>query len=235
MMVAPNKKFEDQGMSDTRLLFFPDVSMHTKAQPNPRMMLFLDTATTYTGYALIELSDIDPSVATVAGYGLFKAPKGDVGFRAKAITSKVSNIIHTIKPGALIQEYPTIQGGQKGTAAARSGGVLHLAYLCGKIDSCWDLYLAMIVSQNQGNPHMDDILNTFRYAVNLTYREWAGQSPKKATCRRCEEFLGIEEGSINPASIDNNWVDALMMGVWYCKKKLFVKVSPNDEAERIDM
>lgn len=234
-MVAPNKNIEDQGMSESRLIFFPDVSLHTKSKPNPRMMMFLDTATTYTGYALIERSEIDPSLAQVAGYGLFKAPKGPVGIRTKVIASKISNIIHTVKPGMLVQEYPTIQGGQKGTAASRSGGVLHLSYLCGKIDSCWDFYLAMIVSDNQGNPAIKKILNAFRYAVNLTYREWNGQSPKKATCRRCEEFLGVDEGSIDPASIDNNWADALMMGVWYCHKKLFIKVIPNSEAERVDM
>ena len=233
-MVAPNKDLEGGDVSRTMLLF-PDISKHTKSIPNPRMMLFLDTATTYTGYALIEVNEIDPSIAYLAGYGLFKAPKGKVGMRCKVMTSKISNIIHTVKPGLLVQEYPTIQGGAKGVSASRSGGILHLAYLCGKIDSCWDLYLAMIAAHNQMNPNLDKLMDIFSYGVNLTYREWNGQTPKKATCRRCEEFLGWKEGSIDAASIENNWADAMMMGVWYCQKKLMLKVLIGKEAERVDL
>lgn len=233
-MVAVNKEFNDVEASK-KILFFPDVSLHVKSRPNQNMILFLDTATTYTGYALIEVSTLDPSTALLAGYGLFKAPKGPVGMRCKVITSKVSNIIHTVKPGKLVQEYPTIQGGTAGTAAARSGDILHLAYLCGKIDSCWDLYLAMIMANNQHLPNIEGVLNTFRYAENLSYREWNGQTPKKATCLRCEEFLGWDRETIDPMSIDNNWVDAMMMGVWYCHRKLLVKVNPNPHAERVDL
>lgn len=227
---------DDKQFDSERILFFTDLDTAKKTQPNPRMMLFLDTATRYTGYAFFEQSVVDPAKAMLAGYGLFKAPaKMDSWERCLVLTSKVSNIIHTTKPGKLIMEFPTFQGGEKGTHASRSGGTLQLAYLCGRIAACWEFYLGMIYAHNKRAENIEQVMNSFGYAMNIPYHAWNGQRPKKVTCERCEEFLGLNRGAINPSGIDNNWVDAMMMGVWYCKKKLLLTPQSNPEAVRIDL
>ena len=203
---------------------------------NPNLFLFLDTATHYTGYALFELSTLDPAKAVLAGYGLIKAPGKDVVWdRSLKITAKVSNLIHTLKPGGLVVEYPTFQGGTKGNHAARSGATLQLAYLCGRIAACWEYYVATVYSRNAGNPMMEECAQRMGYAKLLPFAIWNGQRPKHVTCERCEEFLELEPGTIDPKSIDNNWVDAMMMGAWYVRKELHRTAYNDPTSERVDL
>ena len=118
-----------------------------------------------------------------------------------------------------------------------------LAELCGRIAACWEYYLAMVFAQNAARgktPEEQEKINLalskiFGYSVPLTFTQWNGQTPKHATCRRCEEFMGLPEGSIDEKSIANNWADAMMMGKWYCRKRLMVKAVANKDAEKVDL
>ena len=225
---------------------FQDISKHTKLKPNLNMMLFLDVATTYTGYAIFERNRIDPSVAGLVTYGNFRAPtkypkdcpvaelRGEpvkVRDRCRMLCSKISNIFHTIKPAKLYMEYPTVHGGVKGRAAAESGGVLYLAYMCGKLDACWDYYLANVLAFNKGNPHLDKIVQFFEYAHFVTYNEWAGECSKSMTCDRLKTHFGLEA---DPASVENNWADAIMMGRAICQKQM-MKAVPGPNMEQVDL
>ena len=218
----------------TGLAFFTDMSQHLKVQPNPRMLFFLDVATKYTGYAFFEINEVDPSIALLAGYGNFKAPGKDMNTRLRMMTSKISNIMHTIKPARLILEFPSYQGGDKGTNAARSGGTLQLARLCGRIETCWEYYLAMVWAHN-GKANLESLEMIFAYAETLTFTKWNGQCTKKITCHRTEEFMGLKKDTLNSGGIENNWADAMMMGKWYLKDQLMIKAQFNPQVEQVDL
>lgn len=186
---------------------------------NSNTILFLDTATKYTGYAVFTKGTVTPTVYMLTNYGNIRAESKDKWeMRCLEISAKVSNLINNICPGQLVLEYPTHQGGVKGQAAARSGGTLELAYLCGRISVCWEYYISKVR------------LNTKMWLdlpVLVRYVEWAGQINKKITCRRLEEKLNIKA---DPESVDNNWADAIMMGVWYIQSRYNCPVM-NSEAK----
>ena len=195
----------------------PDINV------NKNTMLFLDTATRYTGYAVFTKGS---AVATkepyymLMGYGNIRAnPKADWESRCLEISSKVSKLISMIRPGTLCMEYPTFQGGAKGTAAARSGGTLELAYLCGRIAVCYELHITQIAA-NGGE--------WLPLAKLIWYGQWAGQTNKEITCRRLHDKLGIVA---KPDSVDNNWADAIMMGRWYIEDTMKCKVLASDAKE----
>ena len=172
------------------------------------MILFLDVATQYTGYAVYNKGKITPPIYALEGYGNIRANRTDNwDERCLEISSKVSSLIHTIKPGWLFMEFPTFQGGTKGTAAARSGGTLELAYLCGRIAVCWEYYIAK-VGRDAGMK--------LPLAVRIAYYEWAGQTNKEITCKRLKDHLNI---SALYNSVENNWADAIMMGRWYIMER----------------
>ena len=179
----------------------------------PGAMLFLDTATKYTGYALFNLTanlNVGGSapIAVLSQYGIFKAGKADWQCRCLELTSKVGSYIWRTKPGILVLEYPTFQAGSRGMAAARSGGILELAYLCGRITVMWELYITKVLADTSRQ------LLTPAYLV--TFQEWNGQLPKDITCQRCKDHFGIEVKHVN--SIENNFTDAIMLGKWFIEQ-----------------
>jgi hypothetical protein len=123
-------------------------------------------------------------------YGVIKA-KSSADWVSRCVTLRdiVSLMCCISRIDRILLEYPTFQAGQKGLAASRSGGTLELAYLCGMIASLKD------------NSEL------------VTFRQWNGQCPKEVTCKRFTRFTGVP--ILNPRSIDNNAVDAVMMGRWW--------------------
>ena len=104
-------------------------------------------------------------------------------------------------------EYPTFQAGSAGMAAARSGGTLELAYLCGRLTVAWEFHITKV---------MADTGHLFNPAHLVTFRDWNGQLPKEITCQRCEEKFGIHVD--NARSIENNFTDAIMLGKWFIEQ-----------------
>jgi Holliday junction resolvasome RuvABC endonuclease subunit len=194
----------------------------------PDLMLFLDTATKYTGYAVFEvhqsLTIKENRFASLHQYGIFKAAKGDWQCRCLELTSKISSFIRQLKPGWLVMEYPTFQAGTAGMAAARSGGTLELAYLCGRISVAWEFHITKV---------MADTGKLFRPAYLTTFREWNGQLPKEITCQRCEDHFGIHVE--HARSIENNFTDAIMLGKWFIEQSGKVGCMKGDgKAQRED-
>lgn len=194
--------------------------------PQPRMMLFLDTATKYTGYSVFHIrQNVQGQPApSLHQYGLFKASKGDWQCRCLELTSKIRNFIRQLKPGVLVMEYPTFQAGSAGMAAARSGGTLELAYLCGRLTVAWEFHITKV---------MADTGHLFNPAHLVTFRDWNGQLPKEITCQRCEEKFGIHVD--NARSIENNFTDAIMLGKWFIEQSGKVSCMKGDgSAKRED-
>lgn len=187
------------------------------------LSLFLDTATHYTGYAIYEAVS-GGKVAALRGYGLFKGGGGEWPERCLEITSKVSNIIRTVKPGLCVMEYPTFQAGSRGMAAARSGGTLELAYLCGRISVAWETYITKVLA---------DTGIGMRLSYLIPFTQWNGQLTKEITCHRCEQHFGLKIE--NAHSIENNFVDAIMLGKWFLEDQGMMLVNKGaKDAERID-
>jgi len=202
---------------------FPDISRDVKSKVNPKLILALDVATHYTGYAFFEVSGIDRNTCIIGDYGNFKATESTPDLRILQMTAKISNIIHTVKPGILVQEFPSFQAGVKGVQASRAGDTLTLAYLCGRISTCWEMYITKVLR---------DTGVQFQLPHNITYREWNGQLPKHATCRRCKEAFEID---LNYKTIENNCADAIMLGKWFIENRLNMKVGKNKDVERVDL
>lgn len=212
-MIANQKTFDDIRKDNTNMPI------------NPNLIMFLDTATVHTGYSLFERGKIQPIVFTLLTYGVISVPNHkDWEVRCLNMSAKISNIIHTIKPGALVMEYPHFQGGSaKGQQAARSGSTLQLAYLCGRVSVAWELYITKVGIDTGQLPPL---------ARFVEYREWNGQLTKKHTCQRLEEHFHIK---VDPGSVDNNAADAIMMGKWYLKNHTEGEVLGANQADRIDL
>jgi hypothetical protein len=220
--VAKNDSVEKPDM----VLHFPDLAK-AESTVNMGMCLFLDVATKYTGYSLFEYNGrIKPESFQLVGYGIFKAnTKADWESRCLTLSSKIRNIIMTVKPRVLVMEYPSFQGGTKGTAASRSGGTLELAFLCGKIAMAWEGYVGYVAMKSEMK-----IKLTMPYLI--TFSQWNGQLTKDITCRRLFEHFRIQA---DPASIENNFADAIMMGRAWITEKLKVQVMVQHNAERVDL
>ena len=187
------------------------------------LLMVLDVATKYTGYAVYETGPIEPPTAQLRNFGIFKATSKDWETRCLEMSSKISNIIRSVKPGILVQEFPYFQAGTKGMAASRSGGTLELAYLCGRISVCWESYCAKVLA---------DTGVTFYPVYNIKYNKWNGQLTKEITCHRCKEFFDIDA---KPKSIENNYADAIMMGKWFIENETSTKMMKSNSAKRVDI
>jgi hypothetical protein len=186
-------------------------------------IMFLDVATHYTGMAVYTKGKITPPIYELTGYGNITATHSEEWEdRCLELSSKISGMIHKIKPGCLVIEYPTFQGGAKGAAASRSGGTLELAFLCGRIAVCWEYFVAKV---------MRDTKEFLPMVQLVPYYKWAGQTNKAITCKRLKENLNIEA---DPSSVDNNWADAIMMGRWYITDQLGLPVCNND-AKKVEV
>lgn len=196
----------------------------TSTPLQPRMSMYLDVATRYTGYAVFERGTITPPSHTLILYGIFKSGANkDWEVRCLSMFSKINNIIGTIKPGMLVLEFPSYQAGSKGIYAARKGYTLELAYLCGKIAMGWEYYITKV---------MVDTGLQFPLSYNVEYRSWNGQLQKKHTCKRLFDHFAI---SADPQSLDNNFADAIMMGKWHIEDKIQEVVTKgSSSAERVD-
>jgi len=216
-----------EGSEPDKTILFPDMAERMEAsEVNPNMVLFLDTATRYTGYSFFEKQDTNSMQAPfqLAGYGIFKATgKKAWEERCLEITAKVSNIIHAIKPFLFVIEYPHFQNSEKGVQAAKLGSTLQLAYLCGRLTVAWEVYVTKILCNS-------------KIQIPLTYliefRQWNGQLKKKHTCKRCKDHFGIEA---DPNSIENNFVDAIMLGKYFIETQVKGEAMKMHEAERVDL
>lgn len=192
-------------------------------QVRPGASLFLDVATKYTGFSLFQMGTVG-KVAELSMYGIIKSGEDDWQARCLEITSKTSGLIHTAKPGLCVLEFPTFQAGVKGVFCSRSGGTIELAYLCGRLSVAWEFYITKV---------MRDTGVLFKPAYLVPFSSWNGQLTKEITAHRCQEHFGLLS---NPGSIDNNWVDAVMMGKWFLETECKVKVSgESKDAERLDL
>ena len=205
---------------------FEDVKIDKTNTPiNPNLVMFIDTATRYSGYAFYERGIIHPPTYQLENYGVVKVTNDkDWEVRCLGMTAKISQIIHSAKPGALVLEYPHFQGGSaKGRQASRSGSTLQLSYLCGRITMAWELYITKVYADMGQMPPLTRLIE---------YREWNGQLKKKHTCQRCKDFFDIEA---KPDTIDDNYADAIMMGRWYLDNKTDGTVLAAHNAERVDL
>lgn len=190
----------------------------------PSASLFLDVATKYTGYSLYQMGTVG-RVAELSMYGIIKSGYEDWEARCFGITRKTSALIHTVKPGLCVLEFPTFQAGMKGTLCSRSGGTIELAYLCGRLSIAWEYYIAKVLR---------DCGVSFKPVYLVPFSKWNGQLTKEITCHRCEQHFGLKVE--NPKGIENNWVDAVMMGKWFLENECKCAVSGEcKDAERIDL
>ena len=95
--------------------------------------LFLDVATKYTGYAVFEQALMNSKTAMLSQYGLIKGGSNQMDDRIMNVVCKFEQLICEVNPVACVQEFPYFQSGVKGISAARSGGTLQLARLCGNM------------------------------------------------------------------------------------------------------
>ncbi|MFA5936552.1 MAG: hypothetical protein WC822_01595 [Candidatus Paceibacterota bacterium] len=176
---------------------------------NPNRILALDTATRYTGYAIYDAVPMTPPFFVLKKYGVVKGG-GNPEFQVRCIemSAKISTVVHEAKPGYLVMEFPTFYEGQRGQAAARGGATLELAFLCGKVEALWEGYI-MKVHHDTGK--------MFRPSFLTKFPTWNGQLPKEVTCKRFTEKFKI---AVDAATIENNFVDAVMMGKWFIEDML---------------
>jgi hypothetical protein len=184
--------------------------------------LFLDTATKYTGYAVYEKSVLDPTLAFPVQYGLVKGGSKKVDERIVTLACKIEDLYGEVSPVGVVQEFPYFQAGSRGVSAARSGDTLQLARLCGHIEHSW---LQMVIAARE-------MKMALPLMYNVQYNQWNGQLPKKVTCERCA--LAFDLMVDNPESIENNWVDAMMMGKWFFEKRLDMRTMRGEKPERKD-
>lgn len=181
----------------------------------------LDVATRYTGYAYFKpiAKKGDSFLYYLKQYGLIRGREDNFEFRCLEINSAVRNFVMTVCPSEMLLEYPTHQGGGKGNHAARQGDTLKLAYLCGKLSCGWELYVAEMM-KNQVKLGLSKL---------VTPQEWKGQTTKAITQKRCEKKYGLTLEK----KIDDNWIDAIMMGDWYITKHNH-EVVVDSKWERVD-
>jgi len=198
----------------------------TKSAVNMNMIMFLDTATTHTGYAFYEWNQLSPRQTPefiLITYGVFSCYDKDWRQRTLNMTAKISNVIRTTKPRHLVQEFPYYQGGLKGIEASRRGDTIKLSYLCGRIDVVWEYYCAKVLADTE---------TQLWPVTHVKYQEWNGQLAKKHTCKRLETYFGIV---IDPKSKGNNAADAIMMGKHHVENVLDSVVSVHHNADRVDL
>jgi hypothetical protein len=125
----------------------------------------------------------------------------------------------------MVLEFPYFQSGVRGTHAARSGGTLELAYLCGRVSTVWEFYITAVFHATK---------MSLRPAFLVKFCEWNGQLTKEITCRRCEEHFSLKVE--NASGVENNFVDAVMMGKWFTEAKVNILVTKgHDGSERVDL
>lgn len=154
-------------------------------------VLCLDVATRCTGCALFQE---DGHLIT---WGNLNAKTGDLFCRANSMLWGAGELLDSGVGfiDTLVLEYPSFQGGSvRGGMAVMRGDTLKLAYVCGALAH---------------NLRVNDV-------ELVTYAQWNGQLTKDITCRRLKEKLGI---IANPKTKDNNWADAIMMGVWWFRQR----------------
>jgi len=190
---------------------------------NPKMLaglLSLDVATHYTGYAFFKpIAKKDNTfIFYLKQYGNIKGKDKNFDIRCLEINSMVRGFMMGVLPSELLIEYPTFQVGGRGTAASRGGDTLKLAFLCGKIACGWELYIAEMLKKGA---HLG-------LAKRITPVQWKGQTTKAITQHRCEKKYGLKMEQ----KVDDNWVDAIMMGDWYITKSGHeVKIDGNEIRE----
>lgn len=173
---------------------------------DPKMLaglLALDTASRYCGYAFFKpIAKRNKSlIFYLKQYGLIRGKDKNFDMRCLEINSAVRGFIMAHSPAELILEFPTFQSGNRGTQAARQGDTLKLAFLCGKIACGWELYMAEMLKRKA----------QLKLAKCVTPQQWKGQTTKAITQKRCNKKYGLTMAQ----KIDDNWVDAVMMGDWY--------------------
>ncbi|MEM4720683.1 MAG: hypothetical protein QXT73_01300 [Candidatus Methanomethylicaceae archaeon] len=152
--------------------------------------LTLDVATYYTGYAIFTT----PPQVFLTHLGLLKGKKYlEWDTRGMHIASCCMDLVKRHNIGAVLMEFPSFQGGVRGEIAAREGVTIKLAWLCGIIEGRLSLPV-----------------------TKVTFNQWNGQVPKDVTCKRFTEIFKLD---VDPRSIQNNYVDAAMMGVWFFRRQ----------------
>lgn len=171
-------------------------------------MIALDPATRYTGYAVFAIN----GKASLVRGGVIKASANeDWDVRCWEVNSALRNLIHVFSQSGtvdrLVMEYPQFQAGTRGVQAVRGGDTLKLAYLCGSLSCGWQLHMA---EQMKRFGHV----NVHRQIL-VVPSLWKGQLPKAVTEKRCFEQFGIAQKQV----VDNNMVDAIMLGAWFIQRQ----------------
>ena len=162
-------------------------------------VIALDVATRYTGYGMYRYV-CDTTKAKLVQYGNIRGGKGGLLERSIRIASSVFTLRQSLERMDrdnmfMVMEYPTFYGGAKGHTASVHGDTIKLGFVCGTIYG------------------MIQTLCGYSIGTTLyTYPSWNGQLPKKVTTKRFFEKFGIYA---NPNTVDNNFVDACMMGVFH--------------------
>lgn len=130
---------------------------------------------------------------TLKDYGLFKGGHFPIEERIKRIRENVKGYIARTNPDIVVIEFPAFYASNKGYCAMMRSDTLQLARLCGNIEAvCPE-------------------------AIMVTYNKWGGNLGKKRMCEKVKELYNID-AKYN--SIQNNFVDAIMLGRWYLEKVL---------------
>jgi hypothetical protein len=185
-------------------------------------LLALDPATRYTGYAYFEQGLLDP-LLRLTQYGVITSTRKEAfDLRCARLTSKIFDLFTEKECTNLVLEYPEFQAGTKGTHAARKGGTLQLAFLCGSICTSWQVHMARMLKDKGFNLALADL---------VTPSQWKGQLPKPVTAKRCTDKYGIrcdmKERSLN-------FTDAIMLGDFWTGEN-GLKVTKNPEAKQVDI
>jgi len=200
-------------------------------------LLSLDPATHITGYALHSqcAKQGDMLGFRLDKYGLIKAKTikkadlsgndlKDTNMRCLDINSQIRNFIMVELPTEMVLEYPAFQGGPRGNSAARAGDTLKLAFLCGKIVTGWELYMAEVYKKST-------LRIMLPMPVLLTPQQWKGQCPKTVTQQRCEDLYGVTLKKKE----DDNFIDAIMIGHFWILKNGHLISMTTKKSERQDL
>lgn len=184
-------------------------------------LIALDVATHYTGYAYFKpiAKEGNSLIFYLKRYGNIKGREKELDFRCLEINSVVRSLIMELSPTELVMEFPAYQGGSKGNNASRQGDTIKLAYLCGKIACGWELYIAEMMKHGL----------RLNLAKRFTPQQWKGQTTKSITQNRCKKKYGLELEK----KVDDNWIDAIMMGDWYITNNDHT-VTVDSKWERVD-
>ena len=219
------------GIVRYRYIYMGDKFIERNVTLNNKL-LFLDVATSHTGYSIYEPTELGRYA--LVQYGNVNVTKGEIHERVPVMAHWIGKLMGGV--AVLVQEFPSFQSSAKGKNAAMSGSTLQMARLCGLIEGRWDMHLAFVY-MNSGEKK-----TLLAPCVNVTFNSWNGQVPKHITCARLKSTFGIEA---KPGSVEDNWADAIMMGKWYIttilKGELFHCIgveqrdinSPSDHADSL--